>query len=56
VLADGSVGDVRVTRSLDPEIDREAIATLKKWTFKPGMKDGQPVAVQVEVEMTFSMK
>ena len=56
VLADGSVGDVRVTRSLDPEIDREAIATLKKWTFKPGMKDGQPVAVQVEVEMTFAMK
>ena len=56
VLKDGSVGDVRVTRSLDPDIDREASETLKKWTFKPGMKDGQPVAVQVEVEMTFTLK
>jgi hypothetical protein len=29
---------------------------MKKWLFKPGTKDGKPVAVQVNVEMTFRLK
>jgi protein TonB len=58
VKADGAVGDVTVTRSLDAiyGLDREAIAALKQWQFRPGVKDGKPVAVQVTVEMTFTLK
>jgi protein TonB len=58
VLADGTVGEVRVRRSLDLEfgLDKEAIRTLKLWRFKPGMKDGTAVPVLVEVEMTFSLR
>jgi len=58
VLADGSVGDVTVTTSLDSAtgLDQEAVNALKKWTFRPGTKDGNPVAVRITVETTFSLK
>jgi TonB family protein len=58
VLKDGTVGDVKVLQSLDTVhgLDEEAIKTMKQWRFKPGTKDNKPVDVQVEVEMTFTLK
>lgn len=58
VLADGAVGDVKVFESLDSVygLDRNAVAAMKQWTFKPGMKDGKAVAVRVHVEMVYSLK
>jgi Gram-negative bacterial TonB protein C-terminal len=29
---------------------------LKQWRFEPGTKDGKPVAVRIDVEMTFTLK
>jgi periplasmic protein TonB len=56
VLADGTVGEVRVVRSLDKRygLDDAAVSALKQWQFTPGQKDGVAVPVLVEVEMTFS--
>ena len=57
VKADGTVDDnVRVTKSLDPELDQAAIDATRQWKFNPGTKDGQPVAVEVNIEMTFTLK
>jgi len=58
VLADGTIGDVSVTRSLDSKLglDEEAVKAMKQWQFKPGTKDGKPVAVRVQVESTFTLK
>jgi TonB family protein len=58
VGAEGDVTDVKVTRSLDAEygLDEQAIKAVRQWKFKPGMKDGQPVAVRVTLEMTFTLK
>jgi len=58
VMPDGSVGNVRITRSLDPQfgLDQEAIKTVKKWRFAPGTRFGQPVPVLVEIEMTFTLR
>jgi TonB family protein len=58
VLADGTVGDVTVTRSLDTTygLDEQAVKAMKQWQFKPGTKDGKPVAVQVSVEIRFTLK
>jgi TonB family protein len=58
VLADGSVGDVRVVKSLDSELglDQQAVDAMKMWTFTPGTRDGEPVRVAVQVEMTFTLK
>jgi len=50
---DGSVRDIRVTRSVDPDLDKASLDTLRRWKFKPAMKEGKPVAVQVNVETTF---
>jgi TonB family protein len=58
VLPDGSVGPVKITRSLDPRfgLDEEAIRTVKQWRFAPGTRLGQPVPVLVEIEMTFTLR
>lgn len=58
VLEDGTVGDVRVQRSLDTEhgLDEQAVATMKLWRFKPGQRDGKPVAVRIYVEMRFTLR
>ena len=58
VLANGDVGDVKVARSLDTMfgLDQQAIDAAKQWTFKPGTKNGKPVAVLVSIELTFTLK
>jgi protein TonB len=58
VNPDGTVGNVQITRSLDPTfgLDQEAIKTVKKWVFAPGKRLGQPVPVLVEIEMTFTLR
>ena len=56
VETDGAVGDVHVTKSLDPGLDREAIKAAKQWRFEPGTKDGKPVPVLITIEMTFTLR
>ena len=58
VMPDGSVGNVHIIKSLDTTfgLDQEAVATIKKWRFKPGMLRGQPVPVQIVIEMSFTLR
>jgi protein TonB len=58
VLTDGTVGEVRVTQSLDTVygLDEQAVKAVKQWVFDPGKKDGKPVPVRVDVEVTFTLK
>jgi protein TonB len=58
VTAEGDIGDVKVTRSLDEEhgLDQEATKAAKQWKFKPGLKDGKPVAVLITLELTFTLR
>jgi periplasmic protein TonB len=58
VEIDGTVREVRVTKSLDSKFgqDDEAVATVKKWLFAPGMKDGVVVPVLIEVRMSFTLR
>jgi periplasmic protein TonB len=57
VKADGTVDeDVRITRSLDPDLDQAAITAIRQWKFRPGTKDDKPVDVEVNIEMTFKVK
>jgi TonB family protein len=55
VRADGTVGDVKVKKSLDKNLDENAIAAVKLWRFKPAMKNGEPVAVLVNAEVNFRL-
>ncbi len=58
VLPDGTVGEVRVQKSLDPVfgLDQEAIKAAKQWRFIPGKRQGQPVPVLISIELTFTLR
>jgi TonB family protein len=58
VMPDGSVGEVSVVRSLDPRfgLDEEAIRAARQWRFRPGTRMGQPVKVEITIELTFSLR
>jgi protein TonB len=45
--------EIKVTRSLHPQLDARAIETLTRWRFKPGFKDGNAVAVHATLSMSF---
>ncbi len=53
VNAQGRVEPVHVLRSTGPAFQKAAVDTVKKWKFRPATKDGQPVPVQITVEMNF---
>lgn len=58
VLKDGTVTDIRVTRSLDRTfgLDQKAIEAVQQWRFRPGTRFGEPVAVRVSIELTFTLR
>jgi TonB family protein len=58
VRPDGSVTDIQVMRSLDPRfgLDEEAIKAARQWRFAPGTRMGQPVSVQITIELTFTLR
>jgi TonB family protein len=56
VLPDGTVGRLRLTKRLDPGLDVEAVKALRRWRFAPGLRNGQPVPVQVTIEQVFTLK
>ena len=55
VGTDGRPRDLRVARSLGLGLDEKAIEAVKTWKFEPAMKNGQPVAVQINVEVSFRL-
>lgn len=58
VRPDGSVSDVQILRSLDSVfgLDQEAIKAARQWRFAPGTRMGQPVPVQITIELTFTLR
>lgn len=55
VDAEGHPRDIRVVRGLGYGLDAKALETVKQWRFEPARKDGQPVNVQVSVEVGFRL-
>ncbi len=51
----GRPREVKVARSLGMGLDQKAIEAVKNWKFEPAMKDGKPVAVQINVEVNFRL-
>jgi TonB family protein len=58
VNASGDVSDVRIVRSLDTKfgLDQQAIKAAKQWKFAPGLRMGQPVAVFITIELSFTLR
>jgi TonB family protein len=55
VGADGKPREIRVQRTLGLGLDEKAIEAVKTWRFEPALKDGKPVAVQINVEVSFRL-
>lgn len=51
----GNPRDLKVIRPLGLGLDQKAIEAVEKWKFRPGMKDGKPVAVQATIEVNFRL-
>ena len=58
VLPDGTVGDIRITKSLDPVfgLDQQAMDAARQWRFAPGTRFGEPVPVLVGLELYFNLR
>lgn len=51
----GRPQQIKVARSLGMGLDEKAIEAVRNWKFAPARKDGQPVAVQVNIEVNFRL-
>ena len=57
IQKDGSVAKARIARSVNPELDAEALRIVKampNWT--PGTQDGKPVNVKYTIPVVFSLQ
>ncbi len=55
VDAQGNPQHIKVVRQLGMGLDEKAVEAVKQYKFKPGMKDGKPVAVEMNVEINFQL-
>ena len=57
VERDGSVSDIRIARSVDPSLDKEAIRVVSGMpTWIPGRQNGQSVRVKYTLPVTFRLQ
>lgn len=52
---DGRVHNPSIVRPLGMGLDEKALEKIMVWKFKPATKDNKPVAVQVQVEVSFNL-
>jgi len=55
VGTDQRAHDIKVTKSLDPGMDANAIAAIKAWQFQPGTRKGKPVPVRATIQVNFKL-
>jgi protein TonB len=46
---------MRIVRSVGMGLDEKALEAVRTWRFDPARKDGQAVAVQINVEVSFRL-
>jgi TonB family protein len=52
---DGRVSNVELVRGLDSRLDQSAEEAMAKWEFTPATRHGEPVTVDVLVEIPFRL-
>ena len=58
VMADGTVGEATVAKSLDRQygLDEQAILAARYWLFQPAVVDGRPVAFRTTLDLEFRLQ
>ena len=52
----GRVQDVEVREASNPEFGEAALEAVRRWRFKPAMRDGEPVEVRIAQKLTFNSR
>jgi TonB family protein len=52
---DGRARDIKVIRAVGKGLDAKAVEAVSKWNFQPATKDGEAVAVLLQVETQFHL-
>jgi TonB family protein len=55
IFPDGSPQNIRVVKGVGLGLDEKAVEAVSHWSFKPGTKEGQPVAVEAHIEVNFKL-
>ena len=53
---EGVPHDVEVVDSLRPDLDEKAMEAVRQWRFEPGRYEDHPVAVKLQIEVTFRLR
>ena len=53
IRSDGTVDSIQVLRSLDPQLDRNAIEALARWRFSPASRNGIPIDIEAVIYIPF---
>jgi len=51
----GTVSRVRIVRALGMDLDMATVETTKTWRFQPASRNGEPVAVLMNIEVSFNL-
>lgn len=56
VKVDGSIGNIKIKRMVDPDLENEAIRLVKQMpNWEPAMDNGTPVESTAEVDVPFTL-
>ena len=55
VGTDGLAHYINVVKGIGNGLDEKAVEAVQKWSFEPGLKDGQPVDVRASIEINFKL-
>jgi hypothetical protein len=55
IKQDGRFDSIVLVKGANPQVSKSAIEELKEWDFRPAMRDGAPVSVEVVIEIPFSL-
>jgi TonB family protein len=55
IRKDGRIDQVSVLRHLDDRLDQSAEDAMQKWQFEPALRGGQPIDVDVLIEIPFRL-
>jgi TonB family protein len=51
----GQVSRIKMVRPLGMGLDEKGVEKIGEWKFKPAQRNGEPVAVEVNIEVTFNL-
>jgi periplasmic protein TonB len=55
ISPEGKTTAAMVVRALGMGLDEKAMEAIKRWRFQPGMRQGQAVAVEATIDVSFKL-